>query len=168
MTEFKKEFLDQSVHFISLNPPRIKICLDQLTEEEVWKKTNTQTNSIGNLILHLCGNITQYIHSSLGKENDVRKRDLEFSIEGGFSKKELFEKINTVTLKAIKIIESQSVNTLLQKRLVQGFEYTGIGIIIHVTEHYSYHVGQIAQYTKLLKNNNLGFYADYDLNTLNE
>ena len=57
-----KEFLQQSIHFIQLNPPRIKKCLDQLTEEEVWKKPNSQTNSIGNLILHLCGNITQYIH----------------------------------------------------------------------------------------------------------
>jgi len=162
------ELLKQSNHFLSLNPPRIEKCLRQLSEEEVWKKPNSTSNSIGNLILHLCGNITQYIHSSLGKEEDSRKRDMEFSIKGGYSKIELLEKITMVTNKAIQIIEHTSEEELLRKRMVQGFGYTGIGIIIHVTEHYSYHVGQIASWTKLLKDKDLGFYEDYDLNILNE
>jgi len=166
--KYHQEFINQSIHFISLNPQRIEICLNQLTEEEVWQKPNAETNSIGNLILHLCGNITQYIHSSLGKEKDTRQRDLEFSTQGGFSKKELMDKITQVTLKAIHIIQNLSKEEALRNRTVQGFDYTGIGIIIHVTEHYSYHIGQIAQYTKLLKNNDLGFYADFDLNIKND
>ena len=80
------ELLQKSIHFLALNPPRIKKCLNQLSEEEVWKKPNATTNSIGNLIIHLCGNITQYIHSSLGNHLDTRNRDLEFSTEGGLSK----------------------------------------------------------------------------------
>ena len=163
-----KEFAQQSAYFISLNPARIEKCLAQLSEGAVWKKPNEASNSIGNLILHLCGNITQYIHSSLGNEKDVRKRALEFSTEGGFSKKELLEKITQVTQKATHIIETISEKELLRNRSVQGFEYTGIGIIIHVTEHYSYHVGQIAFWTKFLKNKDLGFYEDLDLNILNE
>ncbi len=162
------ELIKQSNHFISLNPTRIAKCLHQLSEEEVWKKPNSNTNSIGNLILHLCGNITQYIHSSLGNNKDTRVRDIEFSTKGGFSKNELLEKINHVTEKAIQIITSTTDEELIRKRKVQGFEYTGIGIIIHVTEHYSYHVGQIAYWTKLLKDKDLGFYEDYDLNILNE
>jgi len=164
---FSKEFLHQSIHFIQLNTPRIKKCLNQLTEEEIWIKPNSQTNSIANLILHLCGNITQYIHHSLGHEKDNRKRELEFSIEGGFSKRELFEKLELITQKAIQIIENCSKEELMRIRLVQGFYYTGIGIIIHVTEHYSYHTGQIAFWTKYLKEKDLGFYADYDLNVRN-
>jgi len=162
-----KEFLQQSNYFLNLNLPRLEKCLNQLTEEEVWVKPNAETNSIGNLILHLCGNITQYIHHSLGHEKDERERDLEFSTEGGFSKKELLEKIKEVTKKAIHIIENCSEEELLRTRLVQGFSYTGIGIIIHVTEHYSYHIGQIAFWTKFMKEKDLGFYADHDLNIRN-
>lgn len=165
---FSNEFLQQSIYFISLNPSRIEKCLHQLTEEQVWEKPNASSNSIGNMILHLCGNITQYIHSSLGNEKDTRKRDIEFSTKGGFSKIELLEKISKVTEKAIYVLQNVSVNELLRKRMVQGFEYTGIGIIIHVTEHYSYHVGQIAYWTKFLADQDLGFYEDLDLNILNE
>ena len=162
------EFLQQSIYFLSLNPPRIEKCLNHLNEKEVWRKPNENTNSIGNLILHLCGNITQYIHSSLGNEKDIRQRDIEFSTPNGFSKKELLLKITEVTDKAIHIIQNTTEEELLRKRMVQGFDYTGIAIIIHVTEHYSYHVGQIALWTKLLKNKDLGFYEDNDLNILND
>ncbi|MFK8007046.1 MAG: DinB family protein [Saprospiraceae bacterium] len=162
------EFTQQSIYYLSLNPPRIEKCLLQLSEDQVWKKPNANTNSIGNLILHLCGNITQYAHASLGNEKDLRKRDLEFSTEGGFSKKELLEKITIVTEKAIQVIENISDEELLRMRNVQGFHYSGISIIIHITEHFSYHVGQIAFFTKLLCNKDLGFYEDFDLSILNK
>lgn len=166
--KISKEFAQQSIYYLSLNPPRIEKCLNQLTEDQVWKKPNANTNSIGNLILHLCGNITQYAHASLGNEKDQRNRDLEFSTEGGFSKDELLEKISAVTEKAIQVIENVSESELLRKRNVQGFHYSGISIIIHITEHFSYHVGQIALYTKLLCDKDLGFYEEFDLNILNE
>ena len=165
--KISKEFIQQSIHFIALNPSRIQKCLNQLTEEQVWIKPNSQTNSIGNLVLHLCGNITQYIHHSMGGEKDSRKRDLEFSTTGGFSKKELIEKLEFVVQKATQIIQNCSEDELMRTRLVQGFSYTGIGIIIHVTEHFSYHTGQIALWTKYLVEKDLGFYADYDLNIRN-
>jgi uncharacterized damage-inducible protein DinB len=166
--KISKEFTHQSIYYLSLNPPRIEKCLRQLSKEQVWKKPNANTNSIGNLILHLCGNITQYAHASLGNEKDERQRDLEFSTQGGFSKKELLEKITAATEKSIQIIENISEDELLRNRNVQGFDHSGISIIIHITEHFSYHVGQIAFFTKLLCDKDLGFYADYDLNILNE
>ena len=165
---FSKEFIQQSIYFIELNPPRIKKCLYQLSEEEVWIKPNSETNSIANLILHLCGNITQYIHHSLGHEIDQRERDLEFSTSGGFTKKELLEKFEQVVQKATQIMAKCPEDELLRTRTVQGFTYTGIGIIIHVTEHLSYHTGQIALWTKYLKEKDLGFYADHDLNIRNK
>lgn len=166
--KISKEFTEQSIYYLELNPPRIEKCLRQLTEDQVWKKPNANTNSIGNLILHLCGNITQYAHSSLGNEKDARNRDLEFSADGGFSKKKLLEKITVVTERAVQVIETISEDELLRNRKVQGFDYSGISIIIHITEHFSYHVGQIAFFTKLLCDKDLGFYKDLDLNILNE
>ena len=166
--KISKEFTQQSIYYLSLNPPRIEKCLRQLSEDQVWKTPNANTNSIGNLILHLCGNITQYAHASLGNEKDARNRDLEFSTEGGFSKKELLENITAVTEKAVQVIKIISEDELLRNRKVQGFDYSGISIIIHITEHFSYHVGQIAFFTKLLCDKDLGFYEDFDLNILNE
>ena len=72
----------------------IKICLDKLPEDKIWEKPNESSNSIGNLMLHLCGNITQYGIASIKNEEDNRKRDEEFSATSGFSKEELFKKLS--------------------------------------------------------------------------
>lgn len=164
----EKEFIGQSILRLNANTPRIETCLNQLSEEEIWTKPNANSNSIGNLILHLCGNITQYIHSSLGNKKDQRDRDEEFRAEGGFSGKELTHKLQSVLQEATTIIIETKKNKLLKIHAVQGFKLSGIGIIIHVVEHLSYHTGQIAFFTKILKNQGLGFYANMDLNIKNE
>lgn len=168
MSPFTTEFCQQTIYFLKLNPPRIANCLSRLTEQEVWQKPNSQTNSIGNLILHLCGNIRQYAISSLGRLPDVRVRDKEFSTTGGPTKAELIAQLEATVSEAVTTINTTSEKELLRERSVQGFTYTGVGILIHVTEHFSYHVGQIALYTKLLKDEDLGFYADMDLNVTGE
>ena len=162
------EFIEKSLSHMDENLPRITKCLDDLSEEEVWKRPNKSSNSIGNLILHLCGNIRQYIISSLGKQPDTRERDLEFEYTGGQQKAQLIQKLSSTLAEAKSIIRSQDEESLLKVRKVQGFEHSGVGIIIHVTEHLSYHTGQIAFYTKLLKDKDLGFYEGLDLNAKNE
>jgi uncharacterized damage-inducible protein DinB len=68
----------------------------------------------------------------------------------------------------VTVIKNIKEDELLPPRSVQGFNYSAIGIIIHVVEHYSYHTGQIIFWTKLLKNRDMGFYAGVDLNRRNE
>ncbi|WP_234567620.1 DinB family protein [Rhodohalobacter sp. 614A] len=162
------EIIDHAVYRLNENTPRIKKCLDQLTEEEIWKRPNESSNSVGNLILHLCGNITQYTISSLGGKKDSRKRDMEFDTRGGYSKAELFEKLSSTVDEAVEVIKNLNEDALMKIRSVQGFEYSGVGNIIHVVEHYSYHTGQIAFWTKLLKDQDLGFYDGVDLNAKNK
>ena len=118
--------------------------------------------------MHLCGNITQYIISSLGESQDIRARNEEFSTTEGFSKIELLGKLLETTGKAKDIIALSTAEQLLRNREVQGFNLTGIGIVIHVVEHYSYHTGQIAFWVKQLKNKSLGFYNDKDLTKKNK
>lgn len=161
------EFKAQIIHRLELNTPRVIKCLDLLTEEEAWKKPNDRSNSVANLILHLCGNMTQYILSSLGGMPDKRERDKEFSVNEGFDKVELGRKLSDTVDSCINVVKSLSAEELLKMRSVQGFEYTGIGIAIHVTEHYSYHTGQIALITKLITNRDTGFYKGIDLNKKN-
>lgn len=151
----EREFLDQSILRLNENTPRIETCLNLLTEDEVWQKPNNSSNSIGNLIVHLCGNITQYIISSLGESKDTRNRDMEFSIDGEFTKAQLFQMLQKTVRKASEIIKLLDISKLMKIHSVQGFELSGIGIIIHVIEHYSYHTGQISFYAKLLKDKDL-------------
>jgi len=92
---FEKEFIGQAINRSEENTPKIQKCLHELTEDEIWQRPNPSSNSVGNIILHLCGNITQYILSSLGKIEDKRERDKEFSTKGGLNKKELFDKLHS-------------------------------------------------------------------------
>lgn len=163
-----QEIKTQIILRMEENTPRIEKCLAELTEAEVWQRPNPASNSVGNLILHLCGNITQYAISSLGNRPDVRDRDAEFAAEDGLSKAQLLEKLNWTLREAVETIRRASREELLRVRTVQGFDMSGIGIIVHVCEHYSYHTGQLAFWTKILKNKDLGFYAGLDLTIKNE
>lgn len=125
------------------------------------------SNSIGNLILHLCGNIRQYIISGLGEQEDTRQRDKEFSINKLYGKAELLNKLQETVAEAVAIVATTDAESLLTIRSVQGFSLSGVGIIMHVVEHFSYHTGQIAYWTKILKNTDLGFYAGLNLNAKN-
>lgn len=163
-----KEFKAQSIFRLEENLPRVVKCFALLSEEEVWIAPNPSSNSMANLILHLCGNIRQYIISSLGDAPDVRNRDQEFSTRQGYNKVELLKKLSGTIEESIQVIEDSTEENMMKSRMVQGFELTGLGIVLHVVEHYTYHVGQIAYYTKYLKNSDLGFYADLDLNVKND
>jgi uncharacterized damage-inducible protein DinB len=165
---FLKEFIQQSAYRITENTKRIVKCLEEIDESELWRRPNENSNSIGNIILHLCGNIRQYVISSLGKKEDVRVREKEFSTKEGPNKKELFAKLANTVDEAIAIIENLDEQEFIKLYSVQGFNLSGIGIVVHVTEHYSYHTGQIAFWIKLLKNRDLGFYAGIDLNERNK
>jgi uncharacterized damage-inducible protein DinB len=162
-----KEFIEQSIYRIEKNTPRIIQCLEEMDEIEFWKSPNDHSNSVANLLLHLCGNIRQYVISALGASEDTRERDKEFSTKTGHTKSTLLnELINTIS-EAVGIIETMDEQRLTKIYSVQGTHLSGIGIIIHVTEHYSYHTGQIAFWTKQMRNKDLGFYANIDLNTKN-
>lgn len=165
---FQKEFIEQSIYRIEESTKRVIKCLQEINEEEIWISPNDNSNSIGNLILHLCGNIRQYIISGLGEAEDIRVRDQEFTTKTGFTKAELLNQLSTTTSGAIRIIKESDDYKLTRIYSVQGFQLSGIGIIIHVTEHYSYHTGQIAFWTKQLKNKDLRFYGDIDLNGKNK
>jgi len=165
--ELTRELIEQSILRIDENTEKITKCFAELSLDEIWKSPNDSANSIGNLILHLCGNIRQYAISSLGGTTDVRKRDEEFLKDQNLSKEELLKRLTDTTEEAKKMIGQADVNNLLRKRHVQGYYFSGIGIIIHVTEHYSYHAGQIALLTKLWRNKDLGFYSGIDLNVRN-
>jgi uncharacterized damage-inducible protein DinB len=168
MSPVTEEFKTQSIYRIEENLLRVKQCFRHLTDEDIWLRPNEFSNSISNIILHLCGNIRQYIISGLGEQPDTRGRDEEFAARGGFLRNEIMNMLEETIEQSIAIISNMSEESLLKPRQVQGFPLSGIGIIIHVTEHLSYHTGQIAFWVKQFKNMDLGFYSGVNLNIKNQ
>lgn len=163
-TRLVDEVIKNALYRMDESTRMIKKSLSELTDEEVWQKPNSSSNSVANLLLHLSGNISQYIISSLGENDDDRNRDQEFSTEGGYTKNELLQKLEDTVDSAKRIIFDASPDKMVKYRSVQGFSFSGIGVIMHAVEHYSYHTGQIAFWVKQLKNKDLGFYDGMDLN----
>ena len=167
-TELITAFKESALYRMDESTRMITLALNEVDEDQIWLRPNQKSNSIGNLILHLCGNITQYGISALGKLPDLRERDLEFAVLEGLSKEELLQKLVETVEKATKIIQNLPPEEFIRKRQVQAYNLTGIGIITHVVEHYSYHTGQIAFWVKLLTEEDLGFYEGVELTKKNE
>lgn len=142
---------------------RIKKCLSLLSLEQIWYKPNENSNSIGNLILHLCGNARQWICSGIGQVPDHRLRHLEFSSTERITKENLNLMLDTLSIDISKVIHHIDVSEWGSVKQVQVFEESVLSILIHVIEHFSYHTGQIAYMTKLLTDQDLKFYGDINL-----
>lgn len=138
--------------------PRIRKCISELSTEQIWFRPNEESNSIGNLVLHLSGNVRQWICSGLGKQADYRKRQSEFDERDKIQTEELLRIFNSALADALAVIENVNEDQLTMVHDVQTFKENGISILIHVTEHFSYHTGQIAYITKMLTGEQLGFY----------
>ena len=151
--EFKRRVLEEGLS-------RIQKCLDLLTEEEVWNRPNQNTVSVGNLVLHLSGNVRQWIGSGIGNIPDERKRDSEFNTAAGISKIALYTDVEKTVLQALDILNKISIADLLETKEVQVYKESGLSIIIHVIEHFSYHVGQITYATKSIKDVDTKYYPE--------
>ncbi len=162
------DFMDNAIYRMEESLRMIAKSTAILTEEELWKKPNDASNSIGTIVIHLKGNITQYILSGLGAKEDLRQRDLEFSVSYNYSAKELNQQLRKLLDEVKIVLHDLNANELTKTYYVQGFKLSGLGIILHVVEHLSYHTGQIAFWIKVMKNKDLGFYEGLDLNTKNE
>ncbi len=157
--QLRNALLDEVLHRLyDESLPRILKCLDLLTNEQIWWRPNESSNSVGNLVLHLCGNVNQWIYSGLGGFPDERVRQEEFDSREFIAREELKIALESTLENVRNVIEGVSVDEILRIRPVQTFEESGLSILIHVTEHFSYHTGQIAYITKMLVDKPLGFY----------
>lgn len=151
------------IHVQTESVERIVKCLDLLTEEQVWERFNDNTSSIGNLILHLCGNVRQWIIATLGSQPDLRDRDAEFAERGPISKADLMARLRNTITEAVSVVEGLDEAVFTSEHEVQCYRETGTYIVLHVSEHFSYHTGQIVLATKIRKGINLDFYAGQNL-----
>ena len=141
--------------------PKIERCLEKLTDEQIWWRANEGSNSIGNLVLHLCGNARQWIICGIGSQPDTRVRDAEFEQREIIGRSELLSLLQSTLAEIEKVLHALDPSTLLEQRKIQGNDVDILEAIFHVTEHFSMHTGQIIMLTKMLTGGNLQFY-DFD------
>jgi uncharacterized damage-inducible protein DinB len=153
-----EEFLRCSIEGLRQSCGRIESCLGKLNAEQVWARGSENENAIGNLVLHLCGNVRQWIISGVGGAPDGRQRDREFAARGGVEVSELTERLRATVEEAVAVLERVSAERLIEALVIQGYAVTGMGAIYHVVEHFSGHTGQIIFATKMLTAEDLGFY----------
>jgi uncharacterized damage-inducible protein DinB len=138
--------------------PKIERCVEKLTDEQVWWRPNPESNSIGNLLLHISGNARQWIVCGLGGATDKRQRQTEFDERKIIARDELLARLRTTVADVDDVLASFDPARLLDKYPIQGTEATALAAIFHVTEHFSMHAGQIILLTKQLTASDLHFY----------
>ena len=153
------EFIRVAIADLEQFRGRIETCVGKLTPEQVWGRGAENQNAIGNLILHLSGNVRQWIVAAIGGAKDVRARDQEFAERQIIDPAELLARLTTTVKEAADVIRSLSADQLMERIAVQGYDVTKLEAIFHVVEHFAGHTFQIIFATKLLTGEDLGFYA---------
>ncbi|MBK5186856.1 MAG: DUF1572 family protein [Gemmatimonadaceae bacterium] len=128
---------------------KISRCLDELGEDDVWWRANAESNSIGNLILHLDGSTRMWVIGVAGGRPVARDRDGEFAARGALSKSELLAHLRATLAEADVVLAELDPAVLLERRQIRGREVTVLWAIVHAVEHFAMHTGQIITLTKL-------------------
>lgn len=142
--------------------PRLRACVKPLTEEQVWWRPNAASNSIGNLILHLNGNVTQWLVASFNRQQDLRNRPAEFAAESELAAAALLERLGATMNEAAQVLARLTEADLVAPYEIQGYHVTGLEAVYQVVEHFGLHYGQIAYIAKSLSGRDLGFYRELD------
>lgn len=140
--------------------PRLRACVESLSDEQIWWRPNEASNSIGNLVLHLNGNVRQWLVDSFNQTQDNRNRPSEFAAEGGLSRSALLEKLGATMNEAAEVMARLTESDLLAPYEIQGYHVTGLTAVYQVVEHFGLHYGQIVYVTKQVRAADLGFYKE--------
>jgi len=139
---------------------QIVCCAAVLGVEQIWSRPNEHTNSIGNLILHLTGNVRQWIVAGLGGESFERDRPAEFAERGPLPTDEIVKALTNVVERACTVIAGLDAESLARRRTIQDYDVSTLAAVFHVVEHFSFHTGQIIHATKWLADVDLSLYDE--------
>jgi uncharacterized damage-inducible protein DinB len=154
-------FLDKSRYYLATEyPSKIRLAVKDLSYDDVWRRANDQSNSIGNLIVHLAGNIRQWIVAGIGGEASERDRASEFAMRDGPELPELLHLLNTAIRDVDRVLASLDEKDLMVDRTIQGRRTNVLAAIYHVVEHFSMHTGQIIMMAKMYAPESVRFYDD--------
>ncbi|HXG71172.1 MAG TPA: DUF1572 family protein [Gemmatimonadaceae bacterium] len=141
-------------------PIKLRQCIDALPDDAIWSRANESSNSIGNLLVHLAGNVTEWILGGVGQQSVERYRAGEFQQRNGASGKVLLDNLLVVLRKADQVLAGLDEQDLVRPLVIQARETTVLAAVYHVVEHFAMHTGQIVLLTKLYAPGSIRFYED--------
>jgi hypothetical protein len=142
--------------------PRMRTCVESLTDEQVWWRPNDASNSIGNLLLHLNGNVRQWLVASFNQQDDTRDRPAEFFERDRLPGRALLDLLGATLDEAAAVLDRLTARDLAAPMHIQGYSVTGLDAVYQVVEHFGLHHGQILYISKMLRAQDLGFYKELD------
>ena len=159
--DIAQAFVDRSRHYLVREyPVKIQRCLDVLPADALWRRDDTSENAVGNLLLHLAGNVRQWIVSGVGGAPDARARSAEFAAREGDDAATLMGRLRGTIDEADAVLASLDAMRLREQRRIQGRDVTVLDAVYHVVEHFSMHTGQIILLTKRHAPGRVRFYED--------
>ena len=154
-------FLEQAREYLAHEyPAKLRASIAVLPPDKVWWRANEQSNSVGNLLLHLNGNMRQWMVAGVGGESFTRRRSAEFEAREGAGVEQLLTALERTLADVDGILNGLSAEQLGERRVIQGRELTVLDAIFHVTEHFAYHLGQIILIAKMFAPGGVRFYED--------
>jgi uncharacterized damage-inducible protein DinB len=152
-------FLERSRYYLSSEYlPKLRQCVAALPEDAVWRRANDSSNSIGNLLLHLAGNVRQWIVGGVGGRPVKRDRAAEFSARDGPAGAALIENLAKALAAADSVMAGLTVEDLVRPCTIQKRNLTVLEAIYHVVEHFAMHTGQVVLLTKAYSPDRIHFY----------
>lgn len=156
----ESDFLETAAAKLEQNLQRIETCVLKLPDGLLWARASENENAVGNLLMHLEGNVRQWILSGIGSLPDRRDRSGEFAARSGLGAETLVENLARTLRAAIPLIHELPHTRLTEQLSVQGYEVSVLAAIFHVVEHFSGHTYQIILLTKRATGEDLGFYSN--------
>lgn len=149
-TALAQRFIDRSRYYLGVEyPAKIRAALLAMPDEAIWWRPHDDANSAGNLVMHLAGNVRQWIVSGVGQSADVRRREVEFATRGGVPAEALIDLLERTLSEVDAVLAKLTPDQMLEARSIQGRETTVFAAIYHVVEHFSTHTGQIIWIAKM-------------------
>ena len=151
MSDASRTFLDESRAFLAKDyMPKIEGCVGQLTEGQIWSRSNEASNSIGNLLLHLTESSRYWAVEVIGGKPIGRVRQKEFDRREPVSPKQLLDDLRAAMSEVDARLVKLTDKSLLEMRTSHGDQLTVLWCVYHLVEHFSMHTGQILSMTKAL------------------
>ena len=159
--DLASSFLERSRYYLCTEY-RIKLraAVESMPDDAVWSRPNPESNSVGNLLLHLAGNVRQWVVSGIGGATDIRHRASEFQARDGADAATLLLGLDKVLDEADAVLAKLTAADLAGSRTIQGREVNVLEAVYHVVEHFAGHLGQIVLVAKMHSPGAIRFYED--------
>lgn len=150
-TGLLREFVDSAAAKLHSDLAQVRRCARLLSDEQAWRRENEFCNSVANLLLHLTGNVRQWVLQGVGGENFTRDRPAEFAARGPAPVEPILAELERVVRGAAATIAALAPEQLARRCSIQGYDVSAMQAVLHVVEHFSFHTGQIVHITKTIR-----------------